>query len=105
VTSFSALIGQLELPRRKRVPHVNLECAAFLHLRDHIGLEAPESVASVRLGSVQRQIRALHQMVAVGPIIRRNRNSYAAGRIDLLAVNDDWFPHPAEEPVRQRLCG
>ena len=71
------LVMQLEFAFRQGLAQRDFELAPRLHARVHGGLEEAVGAAAIRLGAVERHVGALEQLVRLGAVARRHRNTDA----------------------------
>ena len=71
------LVVHLELAAASAVAQIDLELAARLHARVHLGLEEAERALAVGLGAVERHIGVLEQLVGVLAVAGRQRDADA----------------------------
>ena len=81
------LVVQLELAVGERLAQVELERAARLQPRVHLGLEEAVDAAPVRLGAIERHVGVLQQLVGVVAVARRDGDADAGADHHLVAVD------------------
>ena len=80
------MVVQLELVVRQRVTQVVLVGAAPAGLDAHRIVEKPVGVAAFGLGSIERKICILHQLVDARAVLGRERDADAGADIELMSV-------------------
>ena len=71
------LIDEAHLAARDRVPEIVLDHPALVYLSAHPGLEEPVCAAALALGLVERRVGMAEEDVALGRVIRVERDADA----------------------------
>ena len=90
-----------ELATLDRFAQVELERTPLARCGIERGLEEAEYPAPVLLGTIQREVGILEQRVAVGAVVRADRDADAGPGSDLMPIDEQRAAHLIEDRLRQ----
>ena len=95
------LKDKMEFAGGDSLAQIDLEGAPRLHLHIHFRIEEAQCAATLRLCSIERDVRAFHELVAGGAVLGRDRDPDADARIDLLSVDDEGIDRRVDQTARK----